>query len=226
MSIWDGKTKAFTMSYDDGVESDRKFLDIINYYGLKCTFNLNSGILGTDDSWKCNELIVKRLPLNGIKELYKGHEIAVHGRKHLSPVELTDEQFYDEFMADKIALEKIFGEEPLGMAYAYGAYDDRTVSYLKSIGIRYARTVEDSMNFDLQTDLMRFKPTCHHGNDKVFELIDEFLEKPSDKPQLFYLWGHSYEFDAADDWTVLEQICERISGYDNVFYGTNKEVLP
>lgn len=95
------------------------------------------------------------------------------------------------------------------MAYAYGCYNDKVVEYLKSIGIEYARTVEDSLNFDLQDDLMRFKPTCHHKNDRVFELIDEFLEKPDDTPQLFYLWGHSYEFDAEEDWTRLEQICEK-----------------
>ena len=197
--MWYGKNKAFTLSYDDGVESDRKLLDIINYYGLKCTFNLNSGIIGTNDTWQCN--------------------------KHLAPAELDEEQMYDEFKLDKMKLEKVFKETPVGMAYAYGCYNDKVVEYLKSIGIEYARTVEDSLNFNLQDDLMRFKPTCHHKNDRVFELIDEFLEKPDDKPQLFYLWGHSYEFDAEEDWTRLEQICEKISGYDNIFYGTNSEVL-
>ena len=223
--MWYGKNKAFTLSYDDGVESDRKLLDIINYYGLKCTFNLNSGIIGTNDTWQCNKFTVRRLPWEGIQELYTGHEIAVHGRRHLAPAELDEEQMYDEFKLDKMKLEKVFKETPVGMAYAYGCYNDKVVEYLKSIGIEYARTVEDSLNFDLQDDLMRFKPTCHHKNDRVFELIDEFIEKPDDKPQLFYLWGHSYEFDAEEDWTSLEQICEKISGYDNIFYGTNSEVL-
>lgn len=223
--MWHGKAKAVTLSYDDGVESDRQLLDIINYYGLKCTFNINSGILGTNDSWNCNGFTVRRLPVDGIRELYGGHEIAVHGRMHLGPVGLNDRQLHDEFMTDKLQLERIFGETPVGMAYAYGSYDDRIVEYLKSIGIKYARTVEESMSFDIQTDLMRFKPTCHHKNDRIFELIDEFLEMPDDKPQLFYLWGHSYEFDAEGNWLRLEQICEKISGYDNVFYGTNREVL-
>ena len=90
--MWYGKNKAFTLSYDDGVESDRKLLDIINYYGLKCTFNLNSGIIGTNDTWQCNKFTVRRLPWEGIQELYTGHEIAVHGRKHLAPAELDEEQ--------------------------------------------------------------------------------------------------------------------------------------
>ena len=43
MRFPEGKSKALTLSYDDGVEQDRTLLDILNAAGLKCTFNLNSG---------------------------------------------------------------------------------------------------------------------------------------------------------------------------------------
>ena len=36
--------KAVTFSYDDGVEQDIRLIEILNTYGLKCTFNLNSGL--------------------------------------------------------------------------------------------------------------------------------------------------------------------------------------
>ena len=39
----EGKSKAFTLSYDDGVRQDKRFVKILNKYGLKSTFNLNSG---------------------------------------------------------------------------------------------------------------------------------------------------------------------------------------
>ena len=223
--MWNGKMKAFTLSYDDGIESDRKFLEIINRYGLKCTFNLNSEILGTDDSWQCYDLTVKRLPLEGIEELYAGHEIAVHGAKHLAPDSLDDEGLVKEFFQDKENLTKLFGTVPVGMAYAYGNYNDKAIEYLKSIGIRYGRTVEDSGNFDLQKDLMHFKPTCHHKNEHVLEMLDDFISMKPDKPQLFYLWGHSYEFDSENRWDLLEDICKKIAGHDDIFYGTNREVF-
>lgn len=225
MEMWNGRKKAFTLSYDDGVESDRKLLDIINYYRIKCTFNLNSGLIGDGSSWKNKDFVVRRLPLEGVRELYAGHEIAVHGTKHLAPPELGEEELKEELLGDKERLGELFGTEPIGMAYAYGAFDDRTVDYLASIGIKYARTVWDSMNFDLQTDLLRFRPTCHHDNEKVFELLEEFVNKPGDEPQLFYLWGHSYEFDVNGNWERLEKICERVAGRDDIFFGTNKEVL-
>lgn len=225
MKVWDGRKKAFTMSYDDGIESDRKLVDIINYYKIKCTFNLNSGLIGDGGSWKDKDFEVRRLPLEGLKELYAGHEIAVHGTKHLAPPELSDEELKEELLTDKQRLGELFGEVPVGMAYAYGAYDDRTVEYLASIGIKYARTVCDAGSFDMQTDLLRFKPTCHHQNENVFELIDDFVNLSSDKPQIFYLWGHSYEFDGNDNWDRLEKICESIAGHDDIFFGTNREVL-
>ena len=38
-----GKSKAFTMSYDDGTIHDRRLVEIMNRYGIRGTFNLNAG---------------------------------------------------------------------------------------------------------------------------------------------------------------------------------------
>lgn len=42
--MWNGKKKAVTFSYDDGVEQDRRLIALFNKYGMKATFNQNSGI--------------------------------------------------------------------------------------------------------------------------------------------------------------------------------------
>ena len=44
--MFNGKLKAVTFSYDDGVTQDKRLIEIFNKYGLKATFNLNSGLLG------------------------------------------------------------------------------------------------------------------------------------------------------------------------------------
>ena len=44
--IFGGKNKALTFSYDDGVTQDVRLIEIFNKYGLRATFNLNSGLLG------------------------------------------------------------------------------------------------------------------------------------------------------------------------------------
>ena len=46
--MFNGKMKAITFSYDDGVTQDKRLIEIFNKYGLKATFNLNSGLLGKE----------------------------------------------------------------------------------------------------------------------------------------------------------------------------------
>ena len=44
MRFPDFKPKALTVSYDDGVRQDKRLIEILQKYGLKRTFNLNSGL--------------------------------------------------------------------------------------------------------------------------------------------------------------------------------------
>lgn len=57
--MWDGKKKAITFSFDDGVTQDIRMIEILNKYGLKCTFNLNSEFLGLDETLDRNGRTVK-----------------------------------------------------------------------------------------------------------------------------------------------------------------------
>ena len=58
------------------------------------------------------------------------------------------------------------------------------------------------------------------------EIVDRFLALDSDEAALLYIWGHSYEMDAEYiTWEKFEEVCKRLSNRDDIFYGTNKEVL-
>ena len=59
MRLKDGKTKVLTLSYDDGVVQDIRLSEILNRYGLKCTFNINSGTYLAED--KVREVFRGRL---------------------------------------------------------------------------------------------------------------------------------------------------------------------
>ena len=39
--------KYFTLSFDDGLEQDKRVIRLMRQYGFKGTFNLNAGLLGT-----------------------------------------------------------------------------------------------------------------------------------------------------------------------------------
>ena len=46
-----GKRKAFNITYDDGVLQDVRFVELMNKYGLKGTFNLNYGLMEQEFEW-------------------------------------------------------------------------------------------------------------------------------------------------------------------------------
>ena len=92
--------------------------------------------------------------------------------------------------------------------------------------MKYARTIESTYSFDLQENLLRFNPTVYYIEDCLEDIVDKFLALETDKPQLLYIWGHSFEMDySSDNWVKLEEFFKLISGRDDIFYGTNKEVL-
>ena len=61
--------------------------------------------------------------------------------------------------------------------------------------------------------------------DKMFELGERFLAMQTDRPQVYYVWGHSYEFDIDNTWDKFEEFCKMMSGRDDIFYGTNRQVF-
>ncbi len=224
--MWTDKyKKAVTFSYDDGVEADRKLVQIFNRYGMKCTFNLNYGIQNPQSSWVNSGVTISRMPKEGLKELYKGHETASHSYEHKNLVELTAEEIEEDMKKDIAGLESLFGCKIMGMAYPYGTFDDKTVEALKNVGMKYARTTMTNHSFDVQQDLLRFQSTCHHADPELMALAKKFVESDPDKPQIFYVWGHSYEFDVNNNWNVIEDLCKYLSGRDDIFFGTNSEVL-
>ena len=90
--MWNGKKKAVTFSFDDGVTQDIRLIEIFNKYGLKGTFNLNSGFLGLNGTLDRNGRIVRhdKIAADKIKEAYKGHEVAVHTLTHPNLTGLED----------------------------------------------------------------------------------------------------------------------------------------
>lgn len=226
--MWNGKMKAVTFSYDDGVLQDRRLVEIFNKYGLKCTFNLNSGIMSEANFWERGGVEIHRMNAAGLTELYKGHEIAVHCLTHASLTAFSDDTVRNEILLDKENLQRMFGYEIEGMAYPYGAFDDRVIRIVGECGIKYARTTRSTCGAATPSHLLTLDAAMHHDDPKAFEYIEEFIALDPAKmtePKMLYIWGHSYEFDVNNNWNHIEEICRLVSGRDDIFYGTNKEVL-
>ncbi len=231
--MFNGKMKAVTFSYDDGVTQDKRLIEIFNKYGLKCTFNLNSEHLGKPGMLNIGGKMVNhnKVQPSEVRALYSGHEVAVHTLTHpLLPDIEDDKEIIRQVEQDRLNLSELCGYEVVGMAYPCGGqnHDDRVARLIReNTGVKYCRTIISNFSFDVQDDLYKFKPSVYHNAefDKMIELGKRFIETETDKPQIFYVWGHAYEFDYAENWDRFEEFCKMISGNDDIFYGTNKEVL-
>lgn len=226
--------KAVTFSYDDGVTQDVRLVEIFNKYNLKATFNLNSSLLGLDGELVRNDVRINHTKNKAcdVKYIYEGHEIAVHTLTHpnLTGIE-DDKEVIRQVEEDRVRLSELCGYEVEGMAYPCGGVNcnDRVADIIKNnTPIKYARTVDVTFSFEPYSDLYQYKASVHHHPhwDKMFDMAKEFVEMKAETPKVFYIWGHSYEFDIYPErWQKLEEFCEMISGRKDIFYGTNKEVL-
>ena len=113
------------------------------------------------------------------------------------------------------------------MAYPFGTYSDEVIDALRKCGICYSRTVVSTGNFSFPKEWLTLHPTCHHNNPNLMGLAKHFVEDTSTQPSenwLFYVWGHSYEFDQDNNWHVMEEFAEYVSHRDDIWYATNIEV--
>ncbi len=210
----EGKKKCFTLSYDDGSVHDRRLVSILNRFGIKGTFHLNSGVLEND--W--------HIHVDEIPELYKGHEISCHGVNHPFLERIPAAELVHEILEDRKNLEAIAGYPVLGMSYPYGTWDDSVLQAARSLGIVYSRTTAATGNFQLPKDWLLWHPTAHHSHDvmakaKTFRDLPEWQHLAS-----FYVWGHSFEFDRENNWSLMEDLCAFMADMPGVWLATNIEI--
>ena len=223
-----GRVKAFTMSYDDGVEQDVRLISIMRFHALKGTFNLNSGLFAQEGTVYPEGQVHRRMTMAACQKAYSsypGCEVAVHGSVHGYWDQLPEGLRTLDIIRDREALEKAFDRTVRGAAYPFGTYNEKAVVALESCGIEYCRTTNSTHAFNIPERWLEWHPTCHHADPALMELADSFLnDKTSKKPLLFYLWGHAYEFEGADNWQVIEALADKISGHADVWYATNIEI--
>lgn len=233
----EGKAKAVTFSYDDGCRHDIRLSKTLTARGIRCTFNINSGLFGKDDQdWHLTGEEIREHIVNA------GHEIAVHGRVHMAPGLSRPIDCIQDMLNCRLELEKTYDRIVRGMAYPdsgitnfqNGASYDSIRRYLQDLGIVYARTLGgDNDRFRLPDDWMAWMPTAHHRNPEVLNYAKKFLSFDPDRkdvyyadryPRLFYLWGHSYEFNDHKEWDLLDKICDTLGGHADVWYATNMKI--
>ena len=213
-----GRSKAFVVTYDDGVLQDRLFVALLNRYGLKGTFNLNSGLMESEFEWTHeNGSVIKRLSTQSAASLYQDHEIASHSLTHPYMEYLSEEALMAELQIDKANLERLFGREIKGFAVPFDYYSQRIEHCARKCGFAYVRLPKESRSFLPPEDTFNWMAGIFHLDGGLTDFVDAFLSA-SDELAFCQIAGHSYDLDTENMWDTMEDIFRKISA--------DREVLP
>lgn len=198
--------KQFVFALDDGTVFDKKVIAIFNKYGIKATFNLNSGL--QDYVWYQDWLEVRRLKLDDVKQIYEGHEVASHSLTHPYLTSLSDEGVYREVKEDIDNLKKIFKRDIESFSFPFDGYDERTIGIIKSLGITHIilPAIDDSFRFPPDTYYVK---VTSWNIDDALEKVKRFLA--DDEAELFVYLSHSYDYEYGNSYDKLEELCRIVS---------------
>ncbi len=222
----EGKLKAVTMSYDDASRQDIPLAQLMNRYGIKGTFN----IIGVSVDRHLNG----NLTLDEMRELYfpLGHDVAVHGYDHKAQTIVSPKDGIEDVLECRRALENAFGRIITGYAYPdRGQTSEQIKSYLRLLGIKWARTVNRTGRFSIPTDWLEWCATCKHDDPLMLKYAEDFLAAEPEKNYiayhdslLYFVWGHSFEL-SDELWKRVEELYALIGGRDDIWYATNNEIF-
>ena len=220
-----GKAKAFNISYDDGVVQDIRFVELLNRYGLKGTFNLNYGLLRSGFTWdhECG-MTVRRIPEDQVAAVYEGHEIASHSFTHPYFDNMGETEILKELGADKFFLERLSGREVAGYATPFYYYSDLMADCVRHCGFEYARISEESNDYSIPEDFYRWRGSKFHWDSDLEDFVRGFLETEQEFA-LCQLVGHSYDLDVMNLWDTMERICRWVSDSSQVWAATHLELV-
>ncbi len=218
--------KFVTFSFDDGTIQDKRLAALFDKYGMKCTFNVNTGSVGVKGELKLDAGTVDftKLTEDEMRETYKNHEVAVHTVSHPDLRKCDDETIIYEVGEDYKNIEKIMNQKVVGMAWPGGPFfNDHIIDViLSNTDVKYSRETTGSNNYNMPNNFMVWKPTCHQGQAASY--VNRFIKMQPDEDKLLYIWGHSWEFDLYDSWDNFEKLLKKLSECEDLIFVTNSEI--
>lgn len=220
-----GKKKAFNITYDDGVLQDVRFVQLLNRYGLKGTFNLNSQLMEEEFSWTHpNGMEVRRLSRRAVEGLYEGHEVASHTLTHPYMHDLPEWEIMRQLGADRANLERLFGREVKGFAVPFDYYSSLIARSAELCGFEYARMSEFSLSYRPCRDWYYWKTSVYHIMPELVPFVEGFL-RTEEELAVCQIVGHSYDLDTENLWDTMESICAAVAAKPDIWFCTNLELV-
>lgn len=220
-----GKKKAFNITYDDGVYQDVRFVMLMNKYGLKGTFNLNSRLMEQEFMWQHESgLNIRRLPKELALHLYDGHEVASHSLTHPYMEGMGEEHIMCELGHDKWQLEQIFQREVTGFAVPFDYFSDLIADCARRLGFEYARCSEETYSYQPPEDYYHWAAGTYHVMPGFRAFVEGFFHT-EEELALCQIVGHSYDLDVGNMWDEMENILRHVAEDGDIASMTNIELV-
>jgi peptidoglycan/xylan/chitin deacetylase (PgdA/CDA1 family) len=120
-----------SVTFDDGLASQRRAAELLEARGLHATFYVSSGLVGEPDRLGWGDIV--RLAA-------RGHEIGGHTVSHAALSEIPLERARHEIVSDREAL-TAHGLEPVSFAYPYGKSTAETEDLVRHAGYLAGRGI-------------------------------------------------------------------------------------
>lgn len=238
----------FTSSWDDGHPLDMRLADLLARHGFGSTFFVPLS----------NREGLPVMTGEQLRALQAGgFEIGSHTLDHCYLTTVDDATAKFQIVQGKTELEQALGQAVPGFCYPGGKHRKRHVEMVEKAGFRYARHTynfyadPDSNPFIMPVTLqiyphgrfvyarnfvrhsawgrrMRMFGAAMSHRD-LLEKLRSTLDITCEQGGVFHLWGHSWEMDRFDGWTVLENFLRyaaqcipaenRLSNLDTLYRG-------
>lgn len=203
--------KILIFSFDDGTVYDKRFVALLNKYGVRATFNLNSGL--EDFVWQFEDRFpIRRQILADTVVQYRGHEVASHSLHHHWLNTLTPPQLRREVEEDAKTLKELFGLKEIGFGVPFTACNEREIRIIQKY-VRYIRLSAFSDSFTLPEDPYHIPIHGLYNDPDIYEKLARFSQSVL-PVSLFVMAGHSYEFEVFDHWQFIEDMIQYICAQD------------
>jgi peptidoglycan/xylan/chitin deacetylase (PgdA/CDA1 family) len=185
-------------SWDDGLESDRRLLELLEKYQVRASFALSSQRyqqVRIPNDIRDPEKYGWLMPASELG-LYRPHDICSHTTKHREQTLLSEAEVYSDLHQSKTQLAELFQQEIAGIVWPYGCSSNTTRKIAEWIGYLYGRTTPNPLTLPWNLDFWDVVPLS--WRTELSTLID--LAFP-----YVVLSGHTYELRREVDWEYLER---------------------
>lgn len=198
-------------SWDDGTTADLKMADLMAKYNIPTIFYWPSLIgkaknMAMHSSW---------LAEKDCKEIAARFPIGSHSASHQPMSKMTIPQLAMEITDSRKYWQDFTGQEIESFAYPKNSINTMVKALLKGAGYKSARTSIPG-HLSLGEDPFHIHCTVQVGIDRIeyveksWELFAEEMIEKADPTNTFYLFGNSWDVEAYNDWTALENLIKKL----------------